>query len=90
MKDAIVARRGVRVTLWNMTAKREGFWNCIAIYPSHDGRYFLSVQARRHAVTASHAATALLHTAADSTYYIRLQPPACSHTLHYILHMVCR
>jgi len=46
MKDAIVARRGVRVTLWNMTAKREGFWNCIAIYPSHDGRYFLSVQVK--------------------------------------------
>ena len=46
MKDAIVAGRGVRVTLWNMTAKREGFWNCLAIYPSHDGRYFLSVQVR--------------------------------------------
>ena len=46
MKDAIVAGRGVRVTLWNMTAKREGFWNCLAIYPSHDGRYFLSVQAK--------------------------------------------
>jgi len=46
MKDAIVAGRGVRVTLWNMTAKREGFWNCLAIYPSHDGRYFLSVQVK--------------------------------------------
>jgi len=46
MKDAIDAGRGVRVTLWNMTAKQEGFWNCLAIYPSHDGRYFLSVQAK--------------------------------------------
>ena len=77
MKDAIVAGRGVRVTLWNMTAKREGFWNCLAIYPSHDGRYFLSVQARRHAVTAllqyhSRLTTkgcSLLHAVTPSTTY---------------------
>ena len=36
----------MRVTLWNMAANREGFWNCLAIYPSHDNRYFLSVQVR--------------------------------------------
>ena len=77
MKDAIVAGRGVRVTLWNMTAKREGFWNCLAIYPSHDGRYFLSVQARRHAVTA-------LLQYHSRLYHKRLQPPACSYTLHYV------
>ena len=77
MKDAIVAGRGVRVTLWNMTAKREGFWNCLAIYPSHDGRYFLSVQARRHAVTA----VLQYHS---RLYHKRLQPPACSYTLHYV------
>lgn len=45
IKEAIHAGRGVRVTLWNMTAKREGFWNCLAIYPDHHNRYFLSVQA---------------------------------------------
>jgi hypothetical protein len=45
IKDAIHAGRGVRVTLWNVTAKREGFWNCLAIYPDHHNRYFLSVQA---------------------------------------------
>ena len=45
IKDAIQGGRGVRVTLWNMTAKREGFWNCLAIYPDHHNRYFLSVQA---------------------------------------------
>ena len=45
IKDAIKGGRGVRVTLWNMTAKREGFWNCLAIYPDHHNRYFLSVQA---------------------------------------------
>ena len=44
IKDAIQGGRGVRVTLWNMTAKREGFWNCLAIYPDHHNRYFLSVQ----------------------------------------------
>lgn len=46
IKDAIHAGRGVRVTLWNVTAKREGFWNCLAIYPDHHNRYFLSVQVR--------------------------------------------
>ena len=57
MKDAIVAGRGVRVTLWNMTAKREGFWNCLAIYPSHDGRYFLSVQAKPATIVGIQPAT---------------------------------
>ena len=85
MKDAIVARRGVRVTLWNMTAKREGFWNCIAIYPSHDGRYFLSVQARRHAaysLPCGHSPVAyrcrlyLPHTVAASCMQLH-PPPHC-------------
>ena len=90
IKDAIQGGRGVRVTLWNMTAKREGFWNCLAIYPDHHNRYFLSVQAGPASIGVQPATLSLYDGAlhperctqivtgaldlAIASHYVRLEP----------------
>jgi len=44
--EAIRAGRGERVTLWNATASGGGFWNCVSVHPSRNGRYFVAAQVR--------------------------------------------